>query len=64
MLGPFHGQPAVALIRQGHGVCGTAVVQRRTQLVPDVHKHPNHIACDPKSQVSPIGRPQYRTRLT
>ena len=30
----------------GRGVCGTAVAQDATQLVPDVHAFPGHIACD------------------
>lgn len=50
LLGPFHGQPAVSLIRVGKGVCGSAVAARATQVVPDVHQHPNHIACDSASQ--------------
>lgn len=50
LLGPFHGLPAVSLIRIGKGVCGSAVEQRQTQVVPDVHAHPNHIACDSASQ--------------
>ena len=50
VLGPFHGRPAVTLIAPGHGVCGTCVVEGKTQLVPDVHLHPNHIACDERSQ--------------
>jgi len=50
VLGPFNGKPAVVKINLGKGVCGTAALERRTQLVPDVHKHPNHIACDSASQ--------------
>jgi GAF domain-containing protein len=30
----------------GKGVCGTAVAENTTQLVPDVHLFPGHIACD------------------
>ena len=30
----------------GKGVCGTAVAEDATQLVPDVHQFPGHIACD------------------
>ena len=33
----------------GRGVCGTAVQENRTQLVPDVHRFPGHIACDSAS---------------
>src|SRR5690606_40084083 len=34
----------------GRGVCGTAVAERRTQVVPDVHAFPGHIACDDRSR--------------
>ena len=33
----------------GKGVCGTAVAEDATQLVPDVHEFPGHIACDSAS---------------
>lgn len=46
VLGPFQGKPACTLIPVGKGVCGTAVAEGKTQLVPDVHKFPGHIACD------------------
>ena len=46
VLGPFQGKPACTRIAVGRGVCGTAVAQDATQLVPDVHAFPGHIACD------------------
>ena len=46
ILGPFQGKPACIRIPVGRGVCGTAVLQDRTQLVYDVHEFPGHIACD------------------
>ena len=46
VLYPFQGKPACIRIAVGKGVCGTAVAENRTQLVPDVHKFPGHIACD------------------
>lgn len=46
VLGPFQGKPAVAEIAVGAGVCGTAVQERKTQLVDDVHTCCKHIACD------------------
>ena len=46
VLGPFQGKPACIEIQVGRGVCGTAVVEDRTQLVYDVHRFPGHIACD------------------
>ena len=48
-LGPFQGKVACVSIEIGKGVCGTAVFEDRTQLVPDVHKFPGHIACDSAS---------------
>lgn len=50
VLYPFQGKPACIQIPLGRGVCGTAAVQERTQLVPDVHAFPGHIACDADSQ--------------
>ena len=49
VLGPFQGRPACIEIPVGRGVCGTAAAQGRTQLVPDVHRFPGHIACDSAS---------------
>lgn len=50
VLGPFQGLPACVRIDVGKGVCGTAVAQKQTQLVADVHQFPGHIACDARSQ--------------
>ena len=46
VLGPFQGMLAVVDIAVGTGVCGTAVAERKSQLVEDVHIHCNYIACD------------------
>ncbi len=46
LVGPFQGKVACVRIEKGRGVCGTAWAEDRTQLVPDVHKFPGHIACD------------------
>lgn len=50
VVGPFQGKPACVRIALGRGVCGTAAVTRRTQLVANVHEFPGHIACDAASQ--------------
>lgn len=50
VLGPFQGKPACIRIAMGQGVCGTAAATAATQLVPDVHAFPGHIACDGASQ--------------
>ena len=46
VLGPFQGKPACTRIALGKGVCGNAAAKRKTELVPDVHAYPGHIACD------------------
>jgi L-methionine (R)-S-oxide reductase len=46
VLGPFQGLPACIRIASGKGVCGTAVEERKTQRIADVHSFPGHIACD------------------
>ena len=49
VLGPFQGRTACIEIPLGRGVCGTALQEDKTQLVPDVHAFPGHIACDSAS---------------
>lgn len=59
VLGPFAGRPACIRIPFGEGVCGAAAASGKTQLVPDVHAFPGHIACDAASRselVVPIRR--------
>jgi GAF domain-containing protein len=46
VLGPFIGKPACIRIPFARGVCGAAAASGETQLVPDVHAFPGHIACD------------------
>jgi GAF domain-containing protein len=48
-LGPFQGKTAVAYIKIGDGVCGTAAATMKTVRVDDVHACDNHIACDTAS---------------
>jgi L-methionine (R)-S-oxide reductase len=50
LLGPFQGKPACIRIPIGKGVCGTAVAQRTSIVVPDVNAFPGHIACDSASR--------------
>lgn len=50
VLGPFQGKPACVRIPLGRGVCGTAAATGETQIVPDVHAFPGHIACDEASR--------------
>ena len=50
VLGPFQGLPACINIQVGKGVCGTAVAERKMQVVADVELFPGHIACDSASK--------------
>lgn len=46
-LGPFSGVPTIHVrIPVGRGVCGTAVRQRRNQVVEDVRQCDNYLCCD------------------
>lgn len=50
VLGPFQGKVACIRIKEGEGVCGTALKEQRSLIVDDVHLFPGHIACDAASQ--------------
>jgi GAF domain-containing protein len=50
VLGPFQGPVACTRIGPGKGVCGTAWVEKRVILVPDVDRFPGHIACSSASR--------------
>ena len=50
VLNAFQGKPACIEISVGRGVCGTAVFEKQTLVVPDVHKFEGHIACDGASE--------------
>lgn len=61
VLGPFQGPMACTRIRKGRGVCGTAWLEDKTQVVPDVNLFPGHIACSSASRseiVVPIHNPE------
>lgn len=50
VLGPFQGPIACTRINRGKGVCGTAWLEKKTQLVADVELFPGHIACSAASK--------------
>lgn len=50
VLGPFQGPVACTRIRKGKGVCGTAWLEGKTLIVPDVEQFPGHIACSSLSR--------------
>ena len=49
-VGPYQGGHGCLRIPKGKGVCGACAETRRTQLVPDVHAFPGHIACSGSTQ--------------
>lgn len=63
VVGPYQGGHGCLHIPFSRGVCGAAARARETQLVPDVHAFPDHIACSSSTQseivvpiVTPAGR--------
>jgi GAF domain-containing protein len=58
-VGPYQGTMGCLRITFDRGVCGAAARTQTTQLVPDVHLFPGHIACDARSRsevVVPVTR--------
>lgn len=49
VVGAYQGTLGCLRIPFGKGVCGTAAATLQTQLVPDVHAFPGHIACDSRT---------------
>ena len=46
VLGPFLGKPSPhTRIPVGRGICGAAVAERATIIVPDVNADPRYLAC-------------------
>jgi len=45
-VGPYQGPLGCLEIPFDRGVCGAAARERASQLVPDVHAFPGHVACD------------------
>ena len=51
VLGPFQGPVACTRLHRGKGVCAAAWETNATQVVPDVHEFPGHVACSSASLV-------------
>lgn len=49
-VGPYQGGHGCLEITFDRGVCGSAANTKETQLVPDVHAFPGHIACASSTQ--------------
>ncbi|MBX3246639.1 MAG: GAF domain-containing protein [Myxococcales bacterium] len=63
VIGPYQGGHGCLRIPFDRGVCGAAARTRETQLVPNVHEFPGHIACASSTEseiVVPVLRPDGR----
>ena len=63
VVGPYQGGHGCLRIGFDRGVCGAAARTRQTQLVPDVHAFPGHIACSSTTRseiVVPVLTPDVR----
>ncbi|OGU59441.1 MAG: diguanylate phosphodiesterase [Ignavibacteria bacterium GWF2_33_9] len=49
VIGPYQGTLGCLYISYERGICGRAARLMETQIVDDVHKDSEHIACDSKS---------------
>lgn len=62
-IGPYQGTHGCLVIPFERGVCGAVARLRETQVVPDVHAFPGHIACSDATRseivvpvITPAGR--------
>ena len=46
----YQGPLACQVLKKNTGVCWTAVNNKKTIIVPDVHQFEGHIACDPRAK--------------
>ena len=50
VLGPFQGSVACTRIATGKGVCGTALQDKKTLIVPNVNEFKGHITCSSEAK--------------
>jgi GAF domain-containing protein len=49
IVGPYQGPLACQVLEREKGVCWAGFLNKKTIIVPDVHKFHDHIACDSRS---------------
>ncbi len=60
VVGPYQGPLACAILPGPDGVCWSAIQEKKTIIVTDVHVYEGHVACDERSQseiVVPVREP-------
>lgn len=60
-VGPYQGPLACQTLEKNRGVCWAGINTKQTVIVPDIHKHPDHISCDSRS-ISEIVVPLFDSR--
>jgi L-methionine (R)-S-oxide reductase len=50
VVGPYQGPLACQILAKNKGVCWAGINQKKTIIVPDVEKFPDHIACDSRAK--------------
>ncbi len=50
VAGPYQGPLACQVLEKNKGVCWAGINEKKTIIVPDVHKFPGHIACDKRTK--------------
>jgi len=48
-VGPYQGPLACQMLKRHKGACWAGMLEKRTIIIPDVHKYPGHITCDSRS---------------
>lgn len=49
IVGPYQGPLACQILERGTGVCWAGIREKKSIVVPNIHKFPGHIACDSRS---------------
>lgn len=49
IAGPYQGPVACQLLEKDTGVCWAGIDSGQAVIVPDVHRFPGHITCDPRA---------------
>ncbi len=63
VLGPFQGKIACTRIPISEGVCGSCVKAKKAVIVPDVHKFPGYIPCDPSANSEMVIPVIYKNKI-
>lgn len=63
VLGPYQGKIACTRIPVSDGVCGSCFRSKKAIIVPDVHKFPGYIPCDPSANSEMVLPVFYKNKI-